>query len=211
VPRLQLRIAVTSAAVLWLVRWCGADLVRRLLPLFADVVTTLDPTFRLLSLDLDGRDLFASVRLRADLAHAIHVNGYTVVPFGTTQGSAGWYQVNLHALAVLQGAVVLLIAVLAWPAQRPAELGLRLLLSVPVLFVLLMIDAPLQLLGVLQWVAVGYLDPQRAPLLLIWDRFLQGGGNSALALGAAICIIVLAAQRTGRAQPLIPTVAGVPS
>jgi hypothetical protein len=110
--------------------------------------------------------------------------------------TAGWYQVDLDARGILQAALILIIIVLSWPQRRWQELGRRIILAVPLLLVLLGIDAPLELLGNLQRLVLRHLEPDRITPLFAWDRFLEGGGDAAIALAMAAVAIALARERT---------------
>jgi len=189
---LALRLASAALLATVLLQWAAPAILQRLLPLFAAEISVLDSDFRLLGLQLDAPTLPASVRLRANLSRRLHVGRYTIHPFGERPHTEGWYQVELRALSALQGAALLLVVLAAWPTQWPREAAVRLLLYMPVAVPLILVDAPLQLLANLQWCAYGFLEPAHAPPLLVWARFMQGGGSLALTLVAAAGVLPVA-------------------
>lgn len=116
----------------------------------------------------------------------------------------GWYQIELKAFAVLQGAALMLILLLAWPSRSGRESILRLAYGPPALPVLVLIHARVQLLGNLQWAAYGHLDRQHQPLLYSWDEFLQGGGTMVRAIAAAATAVAAGAGGRTAARPAVP-------
>jgi hypothetical protein len=191
-----LRVALASLLVLGLARACATDIVAGLLPGIGAEVAALDSDFSILSLDFGQDGPSHTVRLRANLAHPIDVAGRTVSPLGWLPDTEGWYQVDLNARGVLQSSIILLIVLLGWPQRSWRELGARLLLALPLLVLLIAVDAPLELLGNLQESVARHWDPQGFRPLFAWDVFLEGGGNSALALGFAALAIAGARLRS---------------
>lgn len=67
---------------------------------------------------------------------------------------------------------------------------MRALLTLPLVGGLIAIDAPLELLGNFQQAVIRQVDPNIVRPLFMWDKFLEGGGNSMLALAFAALAIV---------------------
>ncbi|HXN11283.1 MAG TPA: hypothetical protein VN859_08565 [Steroidobacteraceae bacterium] len=183
--RLLLRLAVASLAVLLLARACALPAVGQLLPAMRTELSALDPDLSIRSLSLIREDSGTVVRLRANLLHPIQVGERTAYPVGWGTGTEGGYEVMLGARGVLQAALLLLILVLAWPLRTPGELGMRLLVALPLCAVLIGLDAPLDLLGNFQHIVATGADPEQFIPMFAWARFLEGGGSLALALAAA--------------------------
>jgi hypothetical protein len=71
---------------------------------------------------------------------------------------------------------------------------MRLFFAVPLIALLIALDAPLELLGNFQHVMLHHVDPNGFHALFAWDRFLEGGGNRVLALAFSAFVIVLASR-----------------
>jgi hypothetical protein len=204
--RALLRVAVASVLLLGLAGAFGTDLVAGLLPAVQAEMSLLGREYALLSLKVTSDVADPTVRLRANLAHPLGVNGSTLYPLGWLGHPTGWYQVDLNARGVLQASLLLLIVVLGWPYGTWRELVARLLYSVPLLLVLLAVDAPLELLGNLEEAVVGPVDPDGFRLLFAWDRFLEGGGSCVLALAFATLAIGGARRAAApSARPVLPS------
>ncbi len=68
---------------------------------------------------------------------------------------------------------------------------MRLLVMLPLMAVLIGIYAPLELVGNFQHVVRNQIDPNGFIPIFAWDKFLEGGGNSTLALVFAAIAIAL--------------------
>jgi len=89
--------------------------------------------------------------------------------------------------------LLFLTAVLVWPATRPREWLVRLLAAVPTLAVLLLLGAPILLMGRLQmWLVemgMHYGAAFREPAWVTFMIFMESGGNWLLPLCAAIACV----------------------
>ena len=193
--RLLLRLGVATLAALLFGRYCALPTVAQLLPAMRTELTALDPDLSVRSLELSREDSGTAVRLRANLYHPIRLGERTAYPVGWDTGTEGGYEVMEGARAVLQAELLMLILVLAWPMRTWGELGVRLLIALPLCAVLIGLDAPLDLLGNFQHMVATGADSDRFLPLFEWARFLEGGGSLALALAAAGITIWIAGPR----------------
>lgn len=110
---------------------------------------------------------------------------------------------SLAAGSVLQASLVALVLAAAWPARRRIEWALRVPLAAGLVPLLLALDAPLALAGLLEAALHQQLGSGARPALAAWNHFLVAGGR--LALGVAGGLAVVAGARallpTARAQP----------
>src|SRR5271165_1017328 len=197
------RFALTALALLWLTKVFSVDLVEQLLPAFRWEVSTLDDNLDIASLDL-GRDGPSTiVRLRANLIRPIEIGGHTAYPVGWGSPFKGGTEVRLNARGVLQASVIFLIVILSWPHRGIRELGIRALLAIPLIGLLIVIDAPLELLGNFQQAVARHANADVVRPLFMWDKLLEGGGNSMLALAFAAVAIVVAQSICGRRGPQV--------
>ncbi len=192
--RVLARFATVAVAVLWLAGGYSTEVVTALLPAVQAEMTVLDRDFAILSLDVHPDGSARTIRLRADVAHTLFVRGRAIHPLGDRPGAQGWYQVNINARGVLPSALLFLIAVLGWPEKSPRETLVRILLAIPLVTLLILVDIPLELLGNLHEVVARQVDPQGFRLLFAGDKWLDGGGDFALALGAATVVITFSAK-----------------
>jgi hypothetical protein len=187
-----IRLALIGAPLLWLVSTESAPLVKVLLPAMGAEITAIDDNVSILQLDVVRDGSKSRIRMRADLLRPTYINGYRVVPLASTSSSGGWYQVNLNASAALKSTFILLVVVLSWPAGDRREWIKRVLIAIPLLLLLFAADAPLDLLGNLQDGIAREFDPKGIRPLFTWSTFLEGGGNSVLALALSGVAIALA-------------------
>jgi len=179
-----LRLLAACGIALLLTRIFALDLLDALLPVYQHEIAALSADGRPSSLILVRIAEPPTLRLRTELPQA-----------------RGWMESQLNALGALQGLAVFLIVLTAWPAAGAAEWTLRSLIAVPLLMVLLLVDAPLELLGNLQRGMLAYGHSNRLPGLYVWDRFLDGGGALALAIGAAAVAVAAGRWAALRSRP----------
>ena len=184
VRNFALRLVIIAAILLALGRYFAVPLVTPLLPAFAWLAEAADDRFRI--------DSIAIVKLRNETFIEAKVT-----PTGTLiisnrrilfPGSAVRFSPRTLLGSVLQPIIPLLAIVLAWPASNSLAMSMRLLLAVPLAVVLLAINYPLGLLGVLLDFREIFPDaPVRA--LVYWNDFLQTGGPLALAVAAGVLVV----------------------
>jgi hypothetical protein len=146
-------------------------------PLVSATVQAADSAFTVLAVDIDTDGPNQTIRVRADLAQPIIIGGRTFVPFRQGSDQRGWYEVNLTLGGAMEYSLLVLIVVMAWPANRWQEWCKRVVISVPLALGLLLVNVattfPAELWNPIhnEWV------PDVAWPLLIWSRVLMGGGG----------------------------------
>jgi len=189
-----LRLAAVAVILLLLARSWSVEVVTRLVPVIGAEITALDRNLSIGALELADDVSGHVVRLRANLRWPVVVGGRTVDPLGWQPNTNGWYEVRISARGVLQSTLVYLAAVLAWPGAGWRAAWLRLGLVVPFGALMFALDTAPDLLGNFQEAVVRRVDTHATTALFVWARFLEGGGNVALALGLAMVTIALAAR-----------------
>ncbi|HEY4213694.1 MAG TPA: hypothetical protein VGM84_19605 [Steroidobacteraceae bacterium] len=199
---LLLRVAAASAVVLSLANVGGGSVVRTLVPAIRQTIGWMEDDFVVLDLAVAQEERREGLRLRADLAHVVHLNGYQIKPINTsTKQLSGWYQVIITIGGVLQTALMALIFVLAWPAESIKTLGLRTLMSLPMLAVFTVVDTAMALLANLWMPFVHDLDPGGFWPRIVWDKLLEGGGRLVLGIVLAAIVIALVSRIEDRPEP----------
>jgi hypothetical protein len=188
-------LAAAAAVALFLANLWSATIVGALLPAVEAEIRVLDPDLNIGAMEMmqDGtQDL---VTLRADVSRPTLLAGRVVTPLGFDGGRSGWFRVRLSARGVLQAPLIFLVLLLGWPVSSPSHAIRRCLLGLPLLALLLAVDAPLDLLANLWEVAVHHVDPNAQVSLFAWAKFMEGGGSAALALAFAVVAIGASAPR----------------
>ncbi len=194
------RLLIAGALVLWSAHLVERSLVQRMLPAFNRIIPLVDDEFTILTTDITQDGANESIRFRLNLSRPIAVGGQTIYPFGWGPIPPGGFQVAIVLGGVLQYCLLLAILIFAWPVKRLQEYGLRVAIAVPLLAVLLFIDVPFTVLAELWGVIHAQADPGALQPLMIWSRFLMGGGGLALGIlfgGLAIAV----AGRTMQLKP----------
>ena len=184
--RLATRFAVVSVAILWLAHHFERAFVEPMIPAFRTVTTIIGTDFDILEMVIASQESNETLRVRADFSHPVFVTGRFIYPFK----GQGWMQADLTLGGILQYALFTLIIVVAWPASR-RELALRLVTLAPLLAIFLAIQVSTTILAQFWFPVQKEIDPNSHWPLLVWSRFLMGGGGLAFALLLAVFIIAL--------------------
>lgn len=189
-PELLLRVLVAGVLLIGVGRSLQSALIRPLLPAYAATVVLLAPDFTIQSLNLVAQRP-AVLRLRANLLEPVEFAGHTVFPFGWL-GTVppGGYQVALSLTGLLQYPTLVLLIVLAWPADTRTFL-IRLALGVAMAAAVLLTEAPVTMVAELWGAVRDQADPAAPCYWMIASRFLMGGGGLLIAglLGAAAVML----------------------
>jgi hypothetical protein len=183
------RTVMVCGVVLWLAHIGQHTIIRPLMPWMQHLVADALPEFKILSFEIAQDGSNDVLRLRANLAEPLYLNGRMFYPVGYGTGQSGGYQIAMTVGGALQYSLLTLILVLAWPHQHWRELVSRLLWGSPIMIGLILFNAaitfPAELWGPLhdEW-----LNDISWPLL-IGCRILMGGGGLALALLCGIAIV----------------------
>jgi len=190
-----MRTLLVSALVLTSTYTLRHSLAATLVRVLPRTVYAIDKHFEVLSVDVqEGAD---DLRIKANLRQPIDIGAHRIVPFGWHGHAKGWFQVDLPVGGILLYPSVVLILVLSWPATRAGAYVPRLLLTVPMLIVLLFIDLPFTVVAQLWFQLHDEFQPHALWPVLIWSRFLMGGGGFAIALAMGVVIL----RMTGESSP----------
>lgn len=188
------RLLIAGMLVLWLTHAFGRALVEPMLPVFTSAITALDDEFKILATDISEEGPSETVRFRANLARPVEVGGRTFYPFGWGAIPVGGFQVTITVGGVLQYCALVVILAVAWPVARAREYCLRLAIIAPLMAVLLLVDVPLTVPGEMWNLIRAEVEPGGFQPLMIWSRFLMGGGGLALGIFFGGLAIALAAR-----------------
>ena len=210
--KLALRLLVVAIVVLWVAHSFQRALVAPLVPPIRAVVGLIQNNFTILEMDVAHDGPNETLRVRANLARPFSIGATVVYPFGWKPGTEAWMVVNMTLGGVLQYVALMFIAVLAWPVRSLRELAGRVVMTVPLAALLLMLQVPLSILAELWAPLLSDFDPDAFSPLLLWSRFLEGGGGLAIALLLAVITIFSCARRyEERSAAACPQVAPVRS
>jgi len=200
--RLSLRVLLTWAGLAVVLLFGGRVLLTAMLPLFNVFIDLMQPDF-VPSLEIVPDADGWVVRLRPLIAKAIAVGPGTIIPPGAR---LDWFSTSVdHTLVPI---LLFLTALLSWPTTGTREWGLRVLTGLPALIVVLLLSAPILLIGRVQmWVtelAVRNGAVFQEPALVTFMIFMESGGRWLLPLVAAIACIS-AGRTLSSVSPRPPT------
>lgn len=189
--RLLGRVVLSTALVLGAAHVVERPAVRALIPVFRGVINLIDDNFVFNEIVITQDGASDVVRFRANLASPLTLDHRIVYPFGWNGTQEGGFQVTYTVGGVLTYSALMLIIVLAWPANGVKEWSVRLLLCAACSSVLLLIDVPTTVLAEL-WNGLGnMLGSSHVGGWMIWSRFLMGGGGFVIAMVmAAACVLL---------------------
>jgi hypothetical protein len=176
------RLLLASIVVMGGLQIWRQSLIEPMIPLLRGAVEFVAPDFQVDVVDIAHRGLNDTLRFRANLAAPIFFAGHTIYPFGWGNRPRGGYQISLTLGGLLGYVALFLIIIIALPARGVRNHVFRLVLSPPLIAILLLIDAPFTVAAEL-WNAL-YQDyaPHEICALMVWSRFLMGGGGYVLAI-----------------------------
>ncbi len=186
---LAVRLLLAGALLVWLAHRFGREATEALLPLVGRTLVWLDDHYRILALAVDSQGADTVIRLRVTLARPLLVGGRVILT-----DARGWAEVTTPVGHLLQPLLILSGILLAWPARRLREWPARLLLAAPVAALLVLLNTPFTLWGLLWDLHAHHYEPGRFSPLLAWLRLLDGGGRLLLGMLGAAAVIALAAR-----------------
>jgi hypothetical protein len=190
-----MRVALVATLLTWAADHYATAIVRPLVPAIRDTITLLDRDFQVFGVDVYMEAGVRTLRVRADLAHPVVVGKNLFTPINTSATPGGWIDVRLTLGGLLQYPLLLLIVVMGWPARSMREMPVRLALAMPVMLALFALTVSVTTLAELWFVLrAGLATDEHWPLLL-FSRFLMGGGGQALALTCGLIVIGAARRR----------------
>lgn len=184
-----LRLALAAAALLSTGGVFGAAFVESCLPAYRFVFERVAGEFRIQSLTLDREGADHVVRVRVTLKPILVLDGKVSTP--DPRGTANASTLMAHALL---GPMLALLTAFAWPVRRSAEIAWRLLLAAPLAGLLVVIDVPCVLAAELWEIVIDGLAPNTFSPLVLWKKFLQGGGRQALGVAMGLAGVALSAR-----------------
>jgi hypothetical protein len=171
---------------------CGQKLLKLLLPVFSVVITLAQDDFWP-TLDIAETNGEMVVRMSAKIIRSI--------PLSANQSILSGASVNYTAIGVLHAvvpAVLFITLILAWPIHSWREGMHRCVLSVPSFILMMLMTAPLFLVGRFQMAIVDMAQrlgqETDDTLLILWTIFLEMGGNWLLPILLAV-FCIFAAQK----------------
>ncbi len=192
-PRsLALRVVAAAVVVLALAHLAERRAARCLVPLFRAEIGLLADSFVVDDARVAPDGANETVRFRANLARPLAIDGRVAYPFGWNGRPEGGFQVTYTVGGILAYSALMLIAVLAWPAERMRELALRAALALAFAAVLLLTEVPVTVSAELWNGLYDLLGLHRTSGWMIASRFLMGGGGYVIALAMAAAAIVSA-------------------
>jgi hypothetical protein len=189
---LTVRALLSTVLVLILVQVLGRPLVRAMLPVISTVVPLLDPRFDITDVRLARFGADEVVRVRGNLSRPLLIGDRIINPFGWNGTPEGGLQTTYTMGGALEYSALLLILVLAWPANSALELASRVALALPCAALLPVLIVPFTVVAEFRNGLAGLVGPNPPGGSLIASRYLMGGGGWVIALTAAVLCIALA-------------------
>jgi hypothetical protein len=205
---LGLRTFLASALVLGVFHFCQRPIVEPMIPVFHSAIRLLATEFTITSAEIAKEGPNETVRFRANLSSPVDYAGHMLYPFGWNGVPNGGFQITRTLGSVLEYSALLLIVILAWPAPRAWEIGVRLALAVPLMALLILIDVPFTVVADLWSLLRDEFDPHGFCGWQVWSRFLMGGGGLLLACVMAAVAIAVARRSAEPRRPRIRSETG---
>jgi hypothetical protein len=171
------RLLMVLPVLLWLIWGYGTDIAHELLSPFRVVLGWMVSHLGVLRLDVvfqaPQHQFFAEVAV-----------GKLMVLNGQVLNTGSVLRASVPVYIGLVPLLIILTIALAWKGLPWRGRLLRLAISLPIILVLQIVDAPVVLAIAIQE-SVGAAGVAVSPLVA-WIRFMDGGGRYALAIGAAL-------------------------
>jgi hypothetical protein len=184
-----LRLGAAVLVVGGIVTVLEGTLTAHLVALLDTYTSWIDGTFRSIYFGIVTENGEAVIRRIATPAVAHVVGGHVVFTDARTRLTS-----SAAEGVIFQPAIFAVALVYAWPWREFRELGLRVLIALPLVLLVVLLDVPLILYGSMWYQEVSLLDPDRFSPLIIWSDFMNAGGRFALTVAAA-AIAVAGAHR----------------
>lgn len=190
-PQLKfaLRFIVGCILLIVITHRYGEVLLVKLLPIYQWEISTMEDHYQIESLGLDNEGADRVIRLNISLAKPIFMGNQFL--FLHDQGYANASTSTGHAWLA---SIIMLAMLIAWPVLDWKTYMLRTIFAVPCIAILSMVDIPFTLLAALWDVIIQHISPDTFSPLILWNRFLEGGGRLAMGLFIA-ALIISATQR----------------
>jgi hypothetical protein len=183
---IALRVLLATALVIALAKVASRDIVAWLAPGITAALVWVADDHKVLRVEIVKERNHNALAALAEAKRTVFLGGRAVVPDGQTK-----IFVSATVGSVLQGAIVALVLVFAWPASL-VEWLIRLAIATVPIAVVVFIDTPLSLAAGMWNSEIRAFEPGRFSALVAWRTFLSGGGRLALGLVAGALAIALA-------------------
>jgi hypothetical protein len=190
--KLIARLVLATALMLWICNRFEEPIIKSAIPALRWALNFVGNDFKVLELDIAQEGPNQTLRLRADFANPIVVSDHVLYPLNTDSTVNGWFQVNLTIGGLLQYVLLLLSIVIAWPVKTFREGIVRLLFTLPTVLLFAAINCVSTLLAELWGPVHTQIASDEVWPLLVWSKFLMGGGGIMLAICLAGAIILIA-------------------
>jgi hypothetical protein len=196
--RALLRFLAATAAAGVVAVVSQQQLVAAALPVFRAWLGCIDDTYRTLDLSVVDVDGELVVQRVATPAHPHAMGGQVVYADSrtrlTSQAAAG---------LVLQPLVLAVGLLVVWPWRSAAELALRFAVTTPLMLMVVLLDVPMMLYGVMWYQEISLLDPNRFSPLAYWADLMNAGARLVLTVVAVTLATLAASAHSFTLTPLL--------
>jgi hypothetical protein len=171
------RLALAIAIVLGSLQLWSKSLIEPMIPMFRNAVEFIAWDFKVDTVEVVQHGSEEALRFRANLAAPISFRGGTVYPLGWGNAPKGRFQVLLSLGGLLGYVAMFSIIAIAWPSRCIRGYAWRLVLGLPLVATLLVIDVPFTVAAELWNYLYVHYAPNEVCVLMVWSRFMMGGGG----------------------------------
>jgi hypothetical protein len=165
-----------------------------MMPLYQWIIHIADDQFNIQSLGLVEVNQATFISLSVIFKHLVLIYGQQGDVLSTPSLNA-----SLLAQNLLHPFLIYSFLILMWSVERVFICIIRFVTGLPLMFIVLLVDAPLQLLGKVYASMSNQLDSPWATAspLIYWSDFLNGGGSFALGgISAVVAVAVSSKAKT---------------
>lgn len=193
-----IKIMLALALLVAISQYWGHIYIEALLPLYRSTIHFVLPNYQVVSLNLlhQQTELVVAAQLITTKAQVV---GSHPLPVGVA------FDASTLAGHALKHLIIVIAAIIIWPASTSLEYGVRSAFSVPLILLIECIDIPLAIAGAVQDLVYFNLASDYAtnkPLLVTWLHMLDGGGRLALSIIVAL-VVILASKSCSVHLPVI--------
>ena len=190
-----LRMILGAVLAASLVGLAGDWAARASLPMLSWTVTQLLPDYRVVDLSVSETGIQSNTdryfKLSAAPMHSVFV-GDQLIPSNPN----GRADLRILIAFLWQPFTICLPLVLAWPATGRREWSIRIGSMCGILALFAFVDVPMLFCASIWEFYITMFAPGQFSPLLVWGRFLEGGGQLVLGIVAAFVSIAISRDRT---------------
>lgn len=179
--KFSLRYIAFCLLMMLVLPYFGEPLIKPLLPLYKWEIGKVADEFRIISFNLENRDLERVIRMKVTLTKPIRIAGHSLMP-----DARGVAEASTSLSHIWQMAVLCFAMIFAWPTKLFRTYFVRLAIAIPWLVAFSMLDTPLALLAAIWDLILINIAPGNFSPLITWNSLLEGGGRLALGLVAGM-------------------------